>query len=886
MVKGEEPGYNIFYYDYTDKKSFNKLFLPKDIIPKDLIKFELLQSIIQVNVAKHTVKFAKDLKEIKKQIEQEQKIERSLEPEAFQSEESSRKDNSVSRIEGAEYLTTVPITFDDITIRSQILYHPAQNQVIVIPENDRDAKNNTLRIPIEHMGLKKFDSEHFLQNMDFLLLARLDYRQGRLIFDTSVLDPKGESGRTTPQPFSLQNLRKDSDVGKKENREPVEKEQIKEVENRRYTSQAEEEEAYSEVIGHGSKEFETFEPKPQKKDDKKERLSDLNDPDANEAALKIQNAFRSKKEIAKAKQKKEELRRQREEERRKQKEKEEEEKRKQREREEEERRIKEEQEKTKQSKKDDDELPDLEDKDIQDATLKIQNAYKNKKERQRRREEQERLEKEKAQKEQEEARRKATEEQQLKEHETVREYELELHREEIIEKPTKPNKRPKDKDLPDLEDKDAQDAAIKIQKAFRNKQAKQNTKLLKQESPKTEQHTQKDSSLFNPEKTEGEKSSNVQQEQKDTLEQSKSLQSLQSISKFGFIDSNYEAGGYHNIPDPSKPMRIEPEKPQPQSYSTPKKENKERVEQSPPKAKPREERIGVEILGNFLAGQIIPQVERELPKPEDAKKELESMTKDNKAIGFSKVLGFGNLATPEKPRNSSPAKEESKTVSYIEKVISQDPLPTLGRDQIPNPLHASGNIGQNTQQPYMSTPERRKNFESEHYKKVLETFVQEKDTKATQKVEETKPANTEFAWHNEKPSETKLRQESAKKTETEEYNEPYEEDGEDDGGDMFTKIEPKKQEEVQKQPENGKNTRGDMFTNLQGGQRDLYGEEVDYQEEDEPYEENFEEDQGEGEYQQEYQEVDYENRDTIERESPRANSGELSIQNSDNDYDI
>ena len=452
LVEGPsfQDQYGLFCYDFTKSKQFEAIEIPKHLVDLPNLTVQELRSMLNIDLATLRVHLKPEFKEKKPHHHHEETPREKSEsgssrkqpPQEMASErKSSRRDHD----DHEETLASVPLYFGNEKIDSTIHYNKKADKILV-----RHGSDKKLEIPVSELEIDaEFSKPHFVNNMDIILLSRLSYRNGALIYDKSPhaqIPPSKQEEKPHHQEEALPDL-EDPEVlqatsviqkayRKKQNQAKEQKSQPKETEDTKHPEKPnkEEEEEGETIEERGSHQKKLTVP------NNRYSQKTLDEPEVSSPGLKDSAARFDSNRSANlfVNQESEELFNSGKNEQ-----------------------IRsintdapnefghfrgeqiEEGTESKRQKttKKDDSLPGLNDPEVQGATLKIQNAYKKKQK-----------------------------------------------KKEEVEKPKEIHHKEKEKEeLPNLEDPEVQNASLKIQKAYlkkKNKKAQQEEKPKEQEKPK------------------------------------------------------------------------------------------------------------------------------------------------------------------------------------------------------------------------------------------------------------------------------------------------------------------------------------------------------------------------------------------------------------------
>ena len=100
-------------------------------------------------------------------------------------------DNS---IEETEFLTTVPLLFEDDIEFTASVYYDKQKKELCVEARSAEFETQVLRVSLKEMGLVTFNKQNFIKNLEKMLLAHLAIEDGKIIF---------ESDKTLPPCFEV-----------------------------------------------------------------------------------------------------------------------------------------------------------------------------------------------------------------------------------------------------------------------------------------------------------------------------------------------------------------------------------------------------------------------------------------------------------------------------------------------------------------------------------------------------------------------------------------------------------------------------------------------------------------------------------------------------------
>ena len=490
--KETSSSYDLCCYNFTKSKQFKTIDFPKSLVNLSVLAVEQLVSLLNIDTWNTKVEIKEDVKN-KKHTEE------------------------IPEQENEEFLASVPLFFGKEKLDSTIHYDKKGDKILVKHGFERNHPK-TLEVDVRELDMdSKFSKKEFVNNLDIVLLSKLNYKDGGLIYEKSPIadsifykkdkteEPKGKVIEEDPLPdlndpdvknaaLIIQNAYKKKNKNKEKEQEQ-EKREKNFAPNQRYSEKTLEEidtqnlrenrgpiestksgflyvNQEAEELHHGkidqfspknlnssyedsnrlknSDNIDTFPRLASPKEEIGDELTNLNDPDVQRAGLTIQNAYKKRQNKEK-------------------------EKIQQREKEEREREEKERQEKEKKSwKEDKEELPDLEDPEVQQATYKIQKVYKKKTMKKNKKEEESHKQKERTnQKDEDELPNLNDPEVQNATFKIQQAYKKKTMKknkhEEVKEEKVKDEQKDNNDDLPNLEDKDVQNATLKIQKAYLKK---------------------------------------------------------------------------------------------------------------------------------------------------------------------------------------------------------------------------------------------------------------------------------------------------------------------------------------------------------------------------------------------------------------------------------
>jgi len=629
--------YGLFCYDFTKSKQFEAIELPKHLVDLPNLTVQELRAMLNIDLLALRVHIKPEVKDKKPQPHHHhhEEVQKEKSEPASASSRKQPSQEMASEIKSSrrehhdhdeEMLASVPLHFGKEKIDSTIHYNKKAEKILV-----RHGSGKKLEIPVSELEIDtEFSKPHFVNNMDIILLSRLSYKNGALTYDKSphaqipppkqephqkeealpdLEDPEVLQATSTiqkayrkkqnqakeqpkeqkPQPKKTEDIKHHEEPKHKEKEEtkpepkeaddtkhhekPHEEEIIEErgshqkkltVPNNRYSQKALEEPEVSSPglkdsaarfdsnrsanlfvnqeseelfnsgkndqirsinvdapheLGHfrGEQIEEGTQSKPQKTTKKDDSLPDLNDPEVQGATLKIQNAYK-KKQAKGSEKKKEEV-------------------------------VVEQPKEVKPSKKEEEEeeeLPNLEDPDVQNASLKIQKAYLKKKDRQ-----------------------------------NKKEQEVPKPKEEKLPTPKK-QKEEEEEELPNLEDPDVQNASLKIQKAYLKKKDRQNKKAQEEEKPK-EQEKPKQPEEIKPSKKEEE------EEEMPNLEDPDVQNASLKIQKAYLKKKDRQNKKAQEVPQPKE-----------EKLPTPKKQKEEEEEELPNLEDPDVQNASLKIQKAYL----------------------------------------------------------------------------------------------------------------------------------------------------------------------------------------------------------------------------------------------------------------------------------------------
>ena len=251
--------YDLHCYNYTNSRQFKTLQVPKKRVNVKKVTPEELFAILDVNVKNTTV-----------QLKAEDKLK----------QKAAQEKN-----EDEEFLVSVPLHFGKEKLDSTIHYNKKQDKIVVKHGLEKSHNLKALDIPVKDLDIgNTFSKDYFMNNMDIVLLSRLNYKHGDLIYEKSPA--RG---------------REPAKAGKDE-KKGIQKRDMSPKFDYDYVDDNFDDDFDAEVL-----EEEVIPKKPQKdrtepvKKGGKDDMPDLEDKDVQNATLTIQQAYKKKQATQKAK---------------------------------------------------------------------------------------------------------------------------------------------------------------------------------------------------------------------------------------------------------------------------------------------------------------------------------------------------------------------------------------------------------------------------------------------------------------------------------------------------------------------------------------------------------------------------------------------------------
>jgi len=356
-----EDQYGLFCYDFTKSKQFESTEIPKHLIHLSNLTVEELRAMLNFDMIALKVQLKQEFKDRKPRhsSKKSEKSEsaglssyREEEPLKKQPSQESKRRSSRDHNDLEETLASVPLYFGDEKIDSTIHYNKKAEKILV-KHGSNKKKPKVLEVPVSELEINttEFSKPHFVNNMDILLLSRLSYKNGTLIYDKSPHAQVRSSKEDEKPPQKVEEEEELPDLKDPEVEKATLAIQNAYKKKKNKTPKA-------PVVVEEKQEVKEEKKETPKKEEEKDELPDLKDPEVEKATLAIQNAYKRKKNQTSKAPVTEEKQEQKKETPRKEEQK---------------------KESPRKQEEEEEELPDLKDPEVEKATLAIQNAYKKKK---------------------------------------------------------------------------------------------------------------------------------------------------------------------------------------------------------------------------------------------------------------------------------------------------------------------------------------------------------------------------------------------------------------------------------------------------------------------------------------------------------------------------
>ena len=288
--------YDLHCYNFTNSKQFKVIKVPKKRVDVKKVTPEEFFEMLDFDVKNTTV---------------------ALKPEDKSKQKAAQDE---------EFLASVPLHFGKEKLDSTIHYNKKQDKIVVKHGLEKGNNLKALDIPVKDLDVgKTFSKDYFMNNMDIVLLSRLNYKHGSLTYEKSPTRGReaAKAGKDEKKNIKKRDMSPNFDYDYADDN---------------FDDDFDEEVFDEEEVKPKKPQKGKNEPAKKKEDDE---MPDLEDQDVQNATLTIQKAYKKKQEAKLNKQNKSTKN-------------------------------------PKTGKAKNEEMPDLDDPDVVNATKTIQKAYKKK----------------------------------------------------------------------------------------------------------------------------------------------------------------------------------------------------------------------------------------------------------------------------------------------------------------------------------------------------------------------------------------------------------------------------------------------------------------------------------------------------------------------------